>query len=237
MHIIIHPTYDRRKNLDHMLAQLEKEPVNVHLIPGKIGHIGYGRAKGFSAGSEEIVSYVDDDDVIIPGIFEKLLNQFESDNSLDAICTNELIWNPNEFFQSVFPWKYYDRRHVYHIHHLAAFKRNKIVPYLPEIATMVDGSEHSLWMRLLLESAKVLNLCEYGYIWRIHPQDSKSLKLTKDARFDLWYKQLFMMAQQENFVPHIKSNRLHTQEEMQQCQNQFQMLQSFLKNLELSYPA
>jgi glycosyltransferase involved in cell wall biosynthesis len=46
--------------------------VNVHLVQGVPGRIGDARAVGYAQGSEPYVTYVDDDDYILPEAFEKM---------------------------------------------------------------------------------------------------------------------------------------------------------------------
>lgn len=63
----------REQWLAHGLTSLKDEPVTLHLLPGIPGHIGRGRAKGFSLGSSEYLMSVDDDDWVEPGVIAKLL--------------------------------------------------------------------------------------------------------------------------------------------------------------------
>jgi len=56
-----------------IVQQLRREPVNLFICPGVIGHIGQARAMAFQQGSAPWVAWADPDDVIEPGVFEMLL--------------------------------------------------------------------------------------------------------------------------------------------------------------------
>ena len=202
VHIGVHPLYDRSESLDKLLSKLKDEPVNVHLVPGVLGCIGAMRFAGFSAGTAPLQSYIDDDDDFPSGIFSKMERLFELEPEIDAACTSENGEHSH-------PFKYYDRRHVFRTHHLAMFRRAAIAPHIAKIKDFADGSEHGIWMQLLLGGARVRHLPVNGYTWRIHAQDSKSLKLVKDPLYFQWYKDLMAMAQSENFVSHLDGGNRH----------------------------
>lgn len=59
---------------DRCLASLEGQPVNVHMVQGTAERPPVqGRLRGFAVGSAPLVSYVDPDDWVEPGAYEKLL--------------------------------------------------------------------------------------------------------------------------------------------------------------------
>jgi len=43
-----------------------------HVIPAEPGHIGRGRIRGYAQGDQPFVTYVDDDDMIAPGLLDYL---------------------------------------------------------------------------------------------------------------------------------------------------------------------
>lgn len=166
VHIGVHPT--EKRPIDKLLAQLENEPVNVYLVPGVDGHIGQMRAEGFRQGNEPIVSYVDDDDEIIPGIFQKVDDAFQMD--IDGLATYEEIIFPDRRPRVVkFPFRYLDPWHFKSIHHIAAFRREAINPYLGDLESMPDGAERSLWAMFLLARKVGCVLPEVGYKWKYGP--------------------------------------------------------------------
>lgn len=76
--------------VDRMLASLEGQPINIYIIDGKEEWPPYmGRMKGFFSGSAEYCTFVDPDDEVEPGGFEKLLEYAGH----DLIWGNELVVN------------------------------------------------------------------------------------------------------------------------------------------------
>lgn len=72
VHMII---YDESNcQVDRCLQSLKDEPINLHFVEGRKEWPPFeGRARGFAMGSAPYVSYVDPDDTLVPGAFEKLL--------------------------------------------------------------------------------------------------------------------------------------------------------------------
>lgn len=72
IHVLTH-SQTRKDWLAQCLKSLDGQPVIVHVVEGVDGSVGAGRAKGFSIGSCEYVGYVDSDDYVIAGHYEKCL--------------------------------------------------------------------------------------------------------------------------------------------------------------------
>ena len=62
-------------------------PVFVHRVAGVVGHLGKARLKGYSQGSAEYVTHVDDDDWVEPDAFSALFEHMEE--GAEAITTGE----------------------------------------------------------------------------------------------------------------------------------------------------
>jgi len=203
VHIITHPTQDRSETLDKVLEQLEKEPVKVHLIEGT-NIIGEGRSLGFKAGTNKLVSYVDDDDAIVEGIFDKVLEAYHKEPSLDGLCTREHVTlNGEPYDNSTFNFKYYDKRHLHRVHHLTVYNRKSILHHLPKIIDKKLTAEHHLVASLLKENARIRHLPVIGYIWQRHEGSTPSLNL-KRSPASLWlYRELFKDAAAEDYKSHI----------------------------------
>jgi len=78
VHIIHHK--EPQWLLDRCIASMDGQPVNIHIVKGINEWPPFkGRALGFSKGSAKYVSYVDPDDVVLPGCFEKLLQYVGAD--------------------------------------------------------------------------------------------------------------------------------------------------------------
>ena len=206
VHIIEHPHYDRSESRERLMSQLSEEPVNVHIVKGHPRHIGRGRYDGFMSGSSALCSYVDDDDLIEPGIYTKCLEAFEAESDLDGLCTREVVRDSQGDTCPTFMYEYYDRRHLYDIHHLPVFNRASIAPYLHYLLDLPDGSEHSLWGHMLLNDAKIKHLPEVGYYWHIHEENSGTLRIPVPDIVPALHKRLMDVARGERFKTHLPHN-------------------------------
>lgn len=208
VHILTHPTQDRSATLDPLLRSLDREPVNVHLVPGVYRMIGAGRAKGFRCGNEGLVSFVDDDDEIVPGVFDKLLEIFEKDPEIDGACTREQAFINGEpvrtWAAQEFPWKYYDRRHYLNIHHVVAYKRDKIDPYLDSLIDVPTSSEHTLAGLMLLNGAIIRHAPFIGYKWHQHGGSTPSLAMAMHPKTEQLHRDIMALCQSEGYVSHVK---------------------------------
>ena len=89
-------------------------PVFLHFLPGIYGHLGQARRAGYSRGTAEYVTHVDDDDYVLPGAFVSLLPHMQA--RATAITTGETIELEDGSTRAM-P----DRQH-----HLAVFRRDYI---------------------------------------------------------------------------------------------------------------
>lgn len=169
VHIIQHPTQDRRASLDALLGKLKFEPVRVHLIDGVKGHIGEGRYRGFNSGASPLVSFIDDDDDIVPGIFDEVLECFNEEPRIDGVCTREAPQGGVASHRGFgYRWKYYHPTHFRHIHHVVTYRRTSVAPHLDYIRGCPTSSEHTLTALMMLDGAIIRHLPKIGYIWNIH---------------------------------------------------------------------
>lgn len=207
VHIIEHPLHDRSEARAALLEQLAAEPVNVHIVKGHPRHIGRGRHDGFRQGSAPWCSYVDDDDMIEPGIYRKMLDLVERDNRLSGVCTRECIVHPDGTHQiKEFMRTYYDKRDLYSIHHLPLFRRDAIEHHLPKLLDLPDGSEHSLWAYVLLDGGIVQHLPEVGYYWKQHEGNSPHLGIPVPACVGELHRHLMAVAASEMYAPNAPEN-------------------------------
>ena len=56
------------------MASLEGHPINIHTLPGIAGDLRQARYLGYSKGDAPYVSFIDPDDVALPGTYERALN-------------------------------------------------------------------------------------------------------------------------------------------------------------------
>jgi hypothetical protein len=207
VHVIRHPLHQRDAGLQRVLMQLADEPVNVHVVDGYPKHIGNGRFDGFSAGSARLCSYVDDDDLIEPGIYAKVLDAFAREPGLAGLCTREVEHHEDGTTTATeFMHPYYNKIHLMHIHHLAVLSRAVITPYLRELQDLPDGSEHTLWARVLRDGGAVRHLPEIGYHWMKHAGNSPALGIVKPPVVREIFAELMRIAQAEGFASNVPGN-------------------------------
>jgi glycosyltransferase involved in cell wall biosynthesis len=73
-HVILRPEFKPRF-FSSLLPLLEAEPVNVHVMASDCAY-GTARLRGFEAGEAPYVTFVDDDDTFLPGMFEAMLRTY-----------------------------------------------------------------------------------------------------------------------------------------------------------------
>ena len=123
-------------------------PMALHVVPGEAGHIGRGRARGYAAGTFPYVTFVDDDDYVLPGAFAQMAEAFRQQPS--AICTPELVEvNGNPLIRG-------GTRH-----HLTAIRRKDVI-------------DHAAWAacgdvaQAMAIPGDAVELTEPGYVHRVY---------------------------------------------------------------------
>lgn len=140
------------------LDSLKDEPVVLHILQGVKDHVGLGRIQGFSQGSCEWVSFVDPDDVVVPGIFSKVLEVI-STNDVDAVFTEEIQVDAD--LKQLYPVR------GFNTHHLMVFRRSLLTPLLDDLKDFpIKGDRYLATEFIKKHRAKPLH--EVGYKWRIH---------------------------------------------------------------------
>ncbi len=101
--------------MDRCLSSLNGQPVNIHIVKGEAEFPAFkARAKGFSKGHAPYVSYVDPDDEVKPGAYEKMLKSY----GFDLIWGKEEIW-VDGVFKHNYQWP----------HHAYCIKRGLALDY------------------------------------------------------------------------------------------------------------
>lgn len=171
-HVLLQP--DRGRFSASCLGSLSGEPVNVHTMVGVRGHIGCGRMAGFALGGAPYVSFVDDDDAVIPGSFQACLTALESDPNAIGAFPDEIIidedgntigpgistgsdWSINRQI-TLMPF----------VHHGVVMRRDAVTPLLPYLANWPTFPEQILF-GLLAITGRWIHIPQPGYQWRVHP--------------------------------------------------------------------
>lgn len=124
-------------------------PVHVHYVPGVVGHIGLARQRGYAQGSAPFMTYVDDDDYVLPHAFACLEGAMRSDPAV--IFTREIREQNGHQFKS-------DMRH-----HLAVYRRDVLAGFDYQAhPTMIDVKTADHANRLGAE-----DVLEHVYVHRL----------------------------------------------------------------------
>ena len=92
VHIIVSPEYEQYHQ--QCFDSLKDEPINIHKIPATPGDIGIGRYNGFHSGTAEFISFVDDDDYIVPGVYQKLIDLLDQNpDAIGSFCKEQTLVN------------------------------------------------------------------------------------------------------------------------------------------------
>lgn len=155
VHVLLYPN-SPRDWFKKCINSLHGEPINLTIIesPSIYEEIGKYRVKGYSTGTEEYVSFVDADDYIIKGAYQKAIN-FLNKNKYDHVCTQERVYYENS--------KSFLKVPVSN-HHIKIFKRSFLEPYYDLIESHGIFGDKKL-SRVIGAS---YDLGYVGYVWRFH---------------------------------------------------------------------
>ena len=137
-----------------------------HLIPMEDRGVAENRIIGFQKGSHPYVSYVDDDDYVLPGAFEACLEFLENNPDYAAVSTWEYALDGMDLREirvpvtaNLNPWAA--------MHHLAVFRREAVLEHLESLHTFVHP-ERALVRAMDDAGLKAAKLDILGYVWRQH---------------------------------------------------------------------
>lgn len=151
VHILTLP--DRQHELARCLATTESSMANVHVLDGYAGHIGRGRVQGFSTGDAPFVTYVDDDDMLVPGTLDLLARLLEANPGVAmAYVKNTTIPANSEVYPPVTKasWRLMGR-HITQCFadHMCVYRRDRMTGFLPEYARWRRGGDSRIMRRYI----------------------------------------------------------------------------------------
>lgn len=173
IHVLTH-SGTRPEWLKQCLASLEGEPVIVHVVEGIDGSVGAGRAKGFALGVCEFVGYVDSDDYVIPGHYEKCLRMLKIKQAVVGMEHVEYLDGSRHKFPKGF-------------HNGAVYRRTdiepliKAMPYAPYTADAI-----------IRDTLKPYQMQAVGYVWRAYRGGTHNLIGIREIELEKaqWLKQI-----------------------------------------------
>lgn len=188
IHCLFYPGTFTQPRIDwfkKLCEQIDKEPeVNFYPVYNSESIIR-GRLKGYSLGTSPYVGFVDADDLIEPGIFKKILNEFEKgaevvtclENLIDGqgrVVMPGLMQSPEnypEFARKIFRYKDVN-------HHIFCFKRELLNPNYKNDSDMalkelhLTGDDEVFSAVKNLADRKCVLIQEVGYYYRLHENQS-----------------------------------------------------------------
>ncbi len=148
----------------HEAADRAGYPVSICMVPGVPGHIGKARAVGYSLGLHPYVTFVDDDDYVLPEAFAQMADALRTGAA--AICTPELTLQNGQL------------RPGHTRHHLIAYRRDVLI-------------DHAQWsccgdvaQLAAIAPADVIDLPSPQYVHRLYGT-SKARALRRDNPAEL----------------------------------------------------
>ena len=134
--------------LGEALASLDGEPTQVHLIEGGFaGSIGAARAYALGLGTAPYVSWLDDDDRLLPGVLAQCIAYLDAHPACVGVYTDRLALTPDGRLteRRSGPWN--PRRQLCDanlITHAKVLRRDLALRYLAELARWPTWEEYVL---------------------------------------------------------------------------------------------
>lgn len=186
-HVLIHHSRSRPHWLDQCLASLESEPTNVLLVDDPTDSVGYARALAMREGNAPLLSFVDDDDWVMPGAFAACFAPLDADPTLVGTYTQfadvdadtgtllrpayrKEAWNPRKQLRRPFE--------VLHVH---VYRRAHAMPHLDGLARW-PTLEESWLMGQVAQYGNWLHVPFDGYRKRLHGFGAGARVMTPDGQ-------------------------------------------------------
>lgn len=162
-------TYD---NLVNIVLQ---EPVNLHILPGVWGKFLECRLNGLLYGTAQYVSFIDDDDMIIPGIFQQCVQFLDNNEHIGGVYTNSIVHNEDGTLRNFFkPHMWTVNRHVKistPIHQLVVIRRDVLLEGIKILKNIHNFNDiiHVCTDQVIYTCCAIIKPWYYldtlGYIW------------------------------------------------------------------------
>lgn len=173
---IIHNPNTPNEWFNAAVASVPTDICNLHIINMDNKSIAENRIRGFTCGNSEYISFVDDDDYVLPETFNKCLEVLEADKELAAVGTIESIIKDGELLSPIErdiklvqnfindvdkSWNQWKA-----LHHVVVLRRSLVEEYF----TSLSGNypERAFYKVLYEAGLKAKLLMFSGYVWRQH---------------------------------------------------------------------
>lgn len=170
--------------LGQCIASIEHEPTNLQLVMGGFpGSIGQARAYAFTLGMAEYVSFLDDDDYVLPGVTQKCIDYLDNHHGCVGVYTDRYhLHADGRLDPEVLPdWHW---RRAYHgpaeITHLKVMRREVVSSYIDELNKWPTYEEYVL-CNLMVEQGYWHHLPVFGAVKRFKDPSESSMRLSSSA--------------------------------------------------------
>jgi Glycosyl transferase family 2 len=172
VHIVVKPC---ERWIRQCLDSLKNEPVNIFFVPHVEGDTARARMEGFGKGCSDFVSFVDPDDVVVPGIFERCMKAMTRECS--GVYTDEILIGKDGAYLmdgwSINEEPFYSlgcrRSLMQGVHHLLVLKRSAVEQCLP---LKTKRAPEAILIHDLKKIGPLVHLPIVGYKWRIHGENT-----------------------------------------------------------------
>ena len=178
--IDVHIIRSDRPYFEECLKSLETEDINLHFLEHNEERYGQLRIEGFSKGDCPYIAAIDDDDIVIEGIFQRA-KEILDQGIHTAYYSNHYVMNENgevygKRFAELKPQIGYAQ--AKQMHHVVVYRRDVVEPVLKYL----DGIQ--LQDKLLLNlkaihDGPVFGEDRMGLYWRVH---DKNMHKTRSAK-------------------------------------------------------
>lgn len=172
---IIHMPGERHDWWEECERSLENHPITIHHINGVVGDVRQARLNGYRLGNHEYVSYVDPDDVVLPGAFESMLQELSKRPDVcGAYSLSNRMDHSGKHLGLIHPYREFSRdylsRCVTEIHQLAVMRREPIIQTIQDNFDLIHpiGYTEITYFALFAQKYDWLAVDHVGYNWRVH---------------------------------------------------------------------
>ena len=189
-HVILDPK--RVEYHKRCLDSLENQDCNIHLIPYQ-STISLGRLLGYSEGSGEFVTLLDDDDYLAPNVYAECLTVLDKHPDCIGVYTSEARLDPEGEILGIVPplqeaWTYANMlsKHPY-VHHGVVLRRAWYdeAKFLLEKYPNIGDQAMLLWLG---KQGEFVHVPMLGYYWQRHSNQTVNKHRQEWVDFITWLK-------------------------------------------------
>lgn len=171
VHILHLPT-ENKQWANECVQSLMNEPVNVFHLDGVIGDVRQGRYLGYQQGNSPYVSFIDPDDVVYPGTFQKCIDVLDANPDCCGVYTISDIEFEDGQKRLIHPYHNWtpmvQYTNILEIHQIVVMRREFVlICYNEHYDDMPLTAYHEVYSFLRLATYKPWVAVDYvGYMWR-----------------------------------------------------------------------